>query len=102
MNLLPNVYRANAMAKELKRNVAFEIVLMAPEARGLSEGDTQILVRCNNKADDTSFLWDQHTFMNRYYAMSEMYQNYMDQDPQWNVPRSQVGARKNMNMCFML
>lgn len=42
INLLPNVYRANSMAKELKRDVAFEIVLMAPEARGLSEGLTEV------------------------------------------------------------
>lgn len=38
VNLLPNVYRANAMAKELKRNVNFEIVLMAPEIRGNNDG----------------------------------------------------------------
>jgi hypothetical protein len=38
VNLLPNVYRANAMAKELKRNVNYEIVLMAPEIRGMNEG----------------------------------------------------------------
>ncbi|CAD5214440.1 unnamed protein product [Bursaphelenchus okinawaensis] len=87
INLLPNVYRANAMAKELKRNVNFEIVLMAPEAKGLSDGDTEILVQVTNKADDTTFLWDQHKFMNRYYGMSEMYQNYMDNDPKWNLPR---------------
>ncbi|CAD5220541.1 unnamed protein product [Bursaphelenchus xylophilus] len=87
INLLPNVYRANAMAKELKRNVNFEIVLMAPEARGQSDGDTEICVRVTNKSDDTTFLWDEHKFMNRYYGMSEMYQSYMDNDPQWNLPR---------------
>ena len=38
VNLLPNVYRANAMAKELKRNVHFEIVLIAPEVRGRNDG----------------------------------------------------------------
>lgn len=42
VNLMPNVYRANAMAKELKRNVNFEIVLMAPESRGLNEGLTEV------------------------------------------------------------
>lgn len=47
VNLLPNVYRANAMAKELKRNVNFEIVLMAPEIRGNAEGLPE--VSCNSK-----------------------------------------------------
>lgn len=44
INLMPNVYRANAMAKELKRNVNFEIVLMAPESRGLKEGLTEVFL----------------------------------------------------------
>lgn len=47
VNLLPNVYRANAMAKELKRNVSFEIVLMAPEAKGLSDGETEVITNYN-------------------------------------------------------
>ncbi|KAH7700395.1 hypothetical protein AAVH_32485, partial [Aphelenchoides avenae] len=87
INLLPNVYRANSMAKELKRDVAFEIVLMAPEARGLSEGLTEVCVKVHNKADDTSFVWDKNRFMNRYYGMQEMYQNYVEGDAEWNLPR---------------
>lgn len=40
--LFPAVYRANAMAKELKRDVNFEIVLVSPEARGLDDGMTEV------------------------------------------------------------
>lgn len=43
INILPSVYRANSMAKELKRNVNFEIVLMPPEARGLNNGITEVI-----------------------------------------------------------
>lgn len=42
INILPSVYRANSMSKELKRNVQFEIVLMPPEARGLNNGITEV------------------------------------------------------------
>lgn len=42
IKILPNVYRANSMAKELKKPVKFEIILNAPEARGLSEGLTEV------------------------------------------------------------
>ncbi|KAI6176971.1 Kinesin-like protein [Aphelenchoides bicaudatus] len=87
VNLLPNVYRANAMAKELKRNVNFEIVLMAPEIRGNADGLPEILIRVNNRSDDTTFLWSKSDFFNRYYGMQEMYQNYIENDPQWNVTK---------------
>ncbi|KAI6241485.1 putative tRNA N6-adenosine threonylcarbamoyltransferase [Aphelenchoides fujianensis] len=87
INLLPNVYRANAMAKELKRNVLFEIVLMAPEIRGRNDGLPEILIRVSNRSDDTTFLWDRSQFMNRYYTMQEMYQNYVENDPKWNMTK---------------
>lgn len=35
LNLVPYVYRANSMAKELDKNVHYEIVLMPPESREL-------------------------------------------------------------------
>lgn len=42
VRLLPQVYQANAMADELKKNVNFEIVLVAPQARGLKSGPTEV------------------------------------------------------------
>uniref|UniRef100_A0A7E4V2Q9 Kinesin-like protein n=1 Tax=Panagrellus redivivus TaxID=6233 RepID=A0A7E4V2Q9_PANRE len=86
IKLLPNVYRANQMAKELKKSVKFEIVLMAPEMRGLSDGLTEILVKVHNTAEDTTFMWDKNRFMNRYYGMQEMFQNYVDGDADYNLP----------------
>lgn len=42
IKILPDVHRANSMAKELKKPVKFEIVLNAPETRGLTEGLTEV------------------------------------------------------------
>ena len=42
--LMPLVSRANGMAKELGRNVLFEIILVSPEARGLEKGLTEVYI----------------------------------------------------------
>ena len=33
------------------------------------------------------FLWDRSKFMNRRYLMQEMYQNYVEGDKAWDLPR---------------
>ncbi len=43
IQLLPQVYQANAMSDELKKDMKFEIVLVAPQARGLKHGQTEVL-----------------------------------------------------------
>ncbi|GMR41799.1 hypothetical protein PMAYCL1PPCAC_11994 [Pristionchus mayeri] len=85
--LMPLVHRANAMAKELGRLVTFEIVLVSPEARGLEKGLTEVWIKVLNQSDDTHFLWEKNRFMSRYYGMQEMYENKMDGDAEWNLPR---------------
>ncbi|KHJ78423.1 hypothetical protein OESDEN_21956 [Oesophagostomum dentatum] len=83
---MPLVYRANAMAVELKRNVKFELVLVSPEMRGLQEGLTEIWVSVHNLSEDTRFMWEKARFMNRYYGMQEMYENKQDGE-EWNMPK---------------
>uniref|UniRef100_A0A8R1YT96 Kinesin-like protein n=1 Tax=Pristionchus pacificus TaxID=54126 RepID=A0A8R1YT96_PRIPA len=85
--LMPLVHRANAMAKELGRAVTFEIVLVSPEARGLDKGLTEVWIKVLNQTDDTHFLWEKNRFMSRYYGMQEMYENKMDGDADWNLPK---------------
>ncbi|KAF8359596.1 klp-6 [Pristionchus pacificus] len=86
--LMPLVHRANAMAKELGRAVTFEIVLVSPEARGLDKGLTEVVwIKVLNQTDDTHFLWEKNRFMSRYYGMQEMYENKMDGDADWNLPK---------------
>lgn len=41
--VMPQVYRANAMSQELKKPTKFEIVLVSPQARGLKAGPTEVL-----------------------------------------------------------
>lgn len=44
IKILPQVYQANAMSDELKKNTSHEIMLVAPQARGLKEGRTEVLM----------------------------------------------------------
>ncbi|CAI5444067.1 unnamed protein product [Caenorhabditis angaria] len=87
MSTLPLVQRANAMAGELGRNVKFEIVLVSPEMRGLSEGLTEIWIKVHNISEDTYFIWEKSRFMNRYYGMQEMYEAKIDGSDDWNMPK---------------
>ncbi|VDM51050.1 unnamed protein product [Toxocara canis] len=106
INLLPNVYRANSMSKELKRNVNFEIALVAPEARGLTDGLTEIWIKVHDSVDDTYFMWEKNRFMNRYYGMQEMYQNFVEGDTDWDVPKVSLSLNDrfdatNSTNCFL-
>jgi hypothetical protein len=40
-----------------------------------------------NSSEDTDFLWEKSRFVNRYYGMQEMYQNYAEGDRDWNVSK---------------
>lgn len=42
IHMLPMVNEANAMSEELDKKVKFEIALIAPQARGLKEGRTEV------------------------------------------------------------
>jgi hypothetical protein len=81
------VQRANAMVKELKKDVKFEIILVAPQARGHKTGVTEIFIKTVNEREDTEFLWDQTKFTNRYYGMQELYTNYSEGYRDWDVPK---------------
>ncbi|PAV57014.1 hypothetical protein WR25_26093 [Diploscapter pachys] len=86
ISTMPLVYRANAMAKELQRPVSFEIVLVSPEMRGLTDGLTEIWIKVHNVREDTYFLWEKARFMNRYYGMQEMYELKLDGED-WNLSK---------------
>lgn len=42
IHMLPMVNEANAMSEELDKKVKFEVALIAPQARGLKEGRTEV------------------------------------------------------------
>uniref|UniRef100_A0A1I7WJT5 DUF5739 domain-containing protein n=1 Tax=Heterorhabditis bacteriophora TaxID=37862 RepID=A0A1I7WJT5_HETBA len=86
ISTMPLVYRANALAKEFKRNVQFEILLVSPEMRGSSDGPTEIWIKAHNIREDTYFLWEKSRFMNRYFRMQEMYECKIEGED-WNLTK---------------
>jgi len=42
INILPLVQNVNAMAEEMQKLVAFSMMLVSPEARGLDHGRTEV------------------------------------------------------------
>jgi len=80
LKILPMINEANAMSEELNKKVAFEPVLVSPQAKGLKDGRTEVKVKMKNLANDNEWLWDKNKFINRKYIMQEMYQNYTDGD----------------------
>ena len=42
IHMLPMVNEANAMSEELDKKVKFEVALIAPQARGLKDGRTEV------------------------------------------------------------
>ncbi|XP_063685490.1 kinesin-like protein KIF28P [Bolinopsis microptera] len=87
ISLMPMVNEANAISVELDKKKLFEIVLVAPQARGLSKGRTEVMVKISDLIHNNSWLWDRNKFINRKYKMLEMYQGYVDEDADWDLPQ---------------
>ncbi|XP_041367866.1 kinesin-like protein KIF28P [Gigantopelta aegis] len=85
IQMLPMVNEANAMSEELDKRVKFELALVSPQARGLTEGNTEVMVKMKNLDNDNEWMLDRNDFINRKYLMQEMYQNYMEGAPDWDV-----------------
>ena len=85
--LMPMVNEANAMSEELNKKVIFEIALMSPSARGLSEGRTEVWVKMRSLLNDNSWMWKRSKFLNRKYIMQEMYQSYAEGNDDWDLPQ---------------
>ncbi|KAL8576237.1 hypothetical protein ACOMHN_006160 [Nucella lapillus] len=87
IELLPMVNEANAMSEELDKKVKYELALISPQARGLKEGRTEVMVKMRNLDNGNEFLLDRNKFINRKYLMQEMYQNFMEGDKDWDVTK---------------
>ncbi|CAG5132776.1 unnamed protein product, partial [Candidula unifasciata] len=86
IELLPKVNEANAMSEELGKKVKFEICLISPQARGLRDGLTEVMVKMNME-NGNRWLLNRNTFIDKKYLMEEMYQNYIQGDPNWDLPK---------------
>ncbi|XP_052677325.1 kinesin-like protein KIF28P [Crassostrea angulata] len=87
IQMLPMVNEADAMSAELDKKVKFELALVSPQARGLKEGKTEVMVKIRNLESGNEWLWDRNKFINRKFLMQEMYQNYVEGADDWDVPR---------------
>ena len=86
ISLMPMVNEANAISVELDKKKLFEIALVSPQARGLSKGRTEVMVKISDLIHNNSWLWDRNKFINRKYKMLEMYQSSIDGDADWDLP----------------
>ncbi|XP_064617411.1 kinesin-like protein unc-104 [Liolophura sinensis] len=84
---LPMVNEANAMSEELNKKVKFEVALVSPQSRGLTDGRTEVMVTMKQLTTGNSWMWDRNKFINRKYLMQEMYQNYVEGDADWDLPK---------------
>ena len=47
----------------------------------------QVCVKMRDLKNKNEFLWERNKFINRKYLMQEMYQNYVDGDKDWDLPK---------------
>nr|CAB3259098.1 kinesin-like protein KIF28P [Phallusia mammillata] len=83
IQVMPMVNEANAMSEELDQKMIYEIALISPQARGLKEGRTEVSIKARNLVTGHDYMWDKNEFINRKYAMQEMYQMYVEEDDDW-------------------
>jgi hypothetical protein len=76
INILPLVQNVNAMAEEMSKSVAFSMLLVSPEARGLDTGRTELYIKVTNKQTGNEYLWTKAQFLTRQAYMQEMYQQF--------------------------
>ncbi|EEC18035.1 conserved hypothetical protein, partial [Ixodes scapularis] len=95
VEVLPRIEEANAMSEELDRGVHFEVLLVAPQLLGKHS----VFVKVRNSRNGQEFDWTKEKFLNRAFAMKEMYQNYAcgesweveeERDPFLEDPYSEV------------
>ncbi|KAA0146083.1 hypothetical protein FNF31_07864 [Cafeteria roenbergensis] len=100
LKTIPMVNEANATADELAKNALLELRLMANQRKGLWTGeededgevapeplDTEVYVRVAPKeGSGLEGLWHYDDFMERLYAMREMYQAFVSAGRELPVP----------------
>ena len=87
ISMMPMVNEVNAISEELDKKKHFDIALVSPQARGLSGGRTMVMVKMTDLVHGNFWMWDRNKFINRKYKMVEMYQNFVDGDPDWDLPQ---------------
>lgn len=82
VKVIPMVNEANAIAKELNRDVFFDIKLFTyitedPKTRK-PETKTEIGLNVYDRESNTSVLWSFDKFVDRFYIIQELYQHFIN------------------------
>ncbi|XP_069105023.1 kinesin-like protein KIF28P isoform X2 [Argopecten irradians] len=87
VQMLQLVNEANAMSEELDKKVKFEVALMSPQARGLKDGRTAVMVKMISQVNNNEWMWDKNKAINRKSLMQEIYQDFVSGEENWDVPK---------------
>ncbi|XP_033759938.1 kinesin-like protein KIF28P isoform X2 [Pecten maximus] len=87
VQMLQLVNEANAMSEELEKKVKFEVALVSPQARGLKDGRTAVMVKMINQVNGNEWMWDKNKAINRKSLMQEIYQDFVSGEENWDVPK---------------
>eukprot|EP00049_Salpingoeca_infusionum_P014008 m.261034 g.261034 ORF g.261034 m.261034 type:complete len:963 (+) comp15570_c0_seq2:394-3282(+) len=81
VSIAPHVIQANAIAQELKKNVAFQIEVKT--AMHLDEQEHQVQIRMHNEQNGSSLVFGKDLFLEKRFVMQEMYNAFMDHE-EWH------------------
>ncbi|EGD76148.1 kinesin family member 12 [Salpingoeca rosetta] len=81
--LLRHVTEANAISTELNKDKYFSLELVQSKDKS-NKPDVKVLVA--DTKTGASWIWSRNRFMNRKYAMLEMFNAKMEEDPDWDRP----------------
>jgi len=95
IELLPMVAEANAISKELEKNVVFDVIVKNGASHNLTDKSKSVMVKVTDRNTNYVWLWEKSTFINRKYLMQELYELWVDgetldqdqsKDPFWDPP----------------
>ncbi|KAK3595061.1 hypothetical protein CHS0354_043156 [Potamilus streckersoni] len=86
LEIMPKIEQANSISDELEKNKRFDLLIVAPEARGELKGRTEVMVRVTDLNTKHEWIWDKTKFFNRFFVMQEMYTDSLEGDDPWDLP----------------
>ena len=84
----------------IKLNIAFNTPLFITVYVDVLFFLVQVCVKMRNLGNDTEFMWDRSKFINRKFLMQEMYQDYVNGDDDWDLPKVRLGPTEGMTGAY--
>ncbi|KAF6041292.1 hypothetical protein EB796_000454 [Bugula neritina] len=79
LSILPLVRDATAIAEDLSKGYKFEVVIVSPLARGLSEGRNEIYIKMMDQNTGNVYMWGTEKFVKRQGVMMDQYGRYISE-----------------------